>query len=190
MSRENVILVAGVRFERINELAGVTAHDSEWRRITFNRLSCLLSYAYTVGGAAFGVYVVHMQAYKVIRIRFITLAPKYPKPVHDNIAVSHSVTFIMEGSVDYFVAAGKIKNVCKKCLRGVRRQRQKRQGPSPPHALPEQTKPNAPRQGPGAYARQPIARAMKDKTTAKMIPLSVSMLCTPVSMSDNRTAAG
>ena len=35
-------------------------------------------------------------------------------------------------------------------------------------------------QGPGAYARQPAAKAMKDKTTAKMIPLSVSIVCAPV----------
>ena len=34
-------------------------------------------------------------------------------------------------------------------------------------------------QGPGAYARQPIARAMKDKTTARIIPLSVSIVCAP-----------
>ncbi len=64
----------------------------------------------------------------------------------------------------------------------MRRQRQKRQGPLPPHALPDQTqaKPNASRLGPGAYARQPIASVRKVRTTAKMIPLSVSMLCTPV----------
>ena len=35
-------------------------------------------------------------------------------------------------------------------------------------------------QWPGAYARQPIANAMKDKTTAKIIPLSVSIVCAPV----------
>ena len=55
-------------------------------------------------------------------------------------------------------------------------------GPFPPHALPDKTQaiPNASRLGPGAYARQPIANVRKVRTTAKIIPLSVSIVCAPV----------
>ena len=50
---------------------------------------------------------------------------------------------------------------------------------SPLHALPGKNQ-SRPRLGPGAYARQPIASVRKDKTTAKIIPLSVSIVCAPV----------
>ena len=70
------------------------------------------------------------------------------------------------------------KTEMKNCLRPLRRQRQFGQGPPPPCPSGQKSIPITAK-GPGAYARQPAANARTDRTTAKMIPLSVSILVIP-----------